>query len=124
MLEKKTELGDIRFSRNVILKIVDDAADQTDGKVTVQNFKGKYKSVMPGSNVIFKETDNGVTIDVFVVIRFGASISKCCRMMIDYINENIEKVMGEKPYSVKIIVTGVQSNEIAKRHIEFTDTEV
>lgn len=124
MLEKKTELGDIRFSRNVILKIVDDAAEKTDGKVTVQNFKGKYKSVMPGNNVIFKETEDGVNIDVFVVIRFGASISKCCRSMIDYIKENVEMVMGEKPNSVRIIVTGVQSNEIARRHIEFTDTEV
>lgn len=124
MLEKKTELGDIRFSRNVILKIIDDAAEKSDGKVTVQNFKGKYKSVMPGNNVIFKETEDGMDIDVFVVIRFGASISNCARSMIEYINENVEKVMGEKPNVVRIIVTGVQSNEIARRHIEFTDAEV
>lgn len=124
MLEKKTELGDIRFSRNVILKIVDDAADKSEGKVIIQNFKGKYISVMPGNNVIFKETEEGVTIEVFVVIKFGASISGCCRDMIDYINNEVERVMGEKPAQVKIIVTGVQSNETARRYIEFTDTEV
>ncbi|MDD4200505.1 MAG: Asp23/Gls24 family envelope stress response protein [Eubacteriales bacterium] len=123
MLEKNTELGDIRFSRNVIFRIVEDAADMTDGAVTIHNYKGKYKSVMPVSNITFTETEGGVEIIVFVVIKFGASISGACKAMIDYINENTEKLMGERPYLVKIIVTGVQSNEIAKRHIEITDAE-
>lgn len=119
MLEIRNKLGDIRFSRNVIFKIVDDAIASCGGRVSLYNYRGKYKNVMPGKDEVkFTETPQGVDITVFVVINFGVSIHKSTEKIRRYIYENVEKVMGEKPHSVKIVVTGVQSKEIAKRHIE------
>ena len=40
MLEIRNRLGDIRFSRNVILKIVEDAVASCDGRVSLLNYKG------------------------------------------------------------------------------------
>ncbi|MDO4177071.1 MAG: Asp23/Gls24 family envelope stress response protein [Bacillota bacterium] len=120
MLEITNELGDIRFSRNVILRIVDDAVETCDGRVTVHNFKGKYKSVMPGHDgVTYLETPDGVDITVYVVVNFGTSIRENCGRISAYINENVERVMGERPHNVRIVVTGVQSKEIARRNIVF-----
>lgn len=121
MLERKTELGDIRFSRSVIERIVEDAADDCGGKVMLQNFRGKYMPAVPGREILFEETPEGVAITVYIVVSFGTSIKKCTGHMMEYISSNIEKVMGEKPYNVKIVVTGVQSVETAKRHIEITE---
>lgn len=121
MLERKTSLGDIRFSWNVIMRIINDAIEECNGKVVLQNYKGKYKSMVAGNNVILKETPEGVDIELFVVIRFGASFLATNRQIINYVYDKVEKVMGERPHSVKVTVTGVQSRLIAKRHIEFTD---
>lgn len=120
MLEMTNDIGDIRFSRNIILRIVDDAVETCGGRVTVYNFKGRYKSVMPGNDgVAYTETPEGAEITVYVIIRFGASIRENCRKILDYINDTVEKVMGERPRNVRIVVTGVQSVEIAGRHIVF-----
>ena len=118
MLEIKTNLGDIRFSKNVMLKIVEDAISLCDGSVYLCNYKGKYKNVMRSSEeMIFAETPEGVEITIFVVVRFGTSIKQNSRKIIDYIYDNVEKVMGERPQKVTMIVTGVQSREIARRYI-------
>ena len=80
---------------------------------------GKYKSVMPGNDeVVFVETPEGADITVYVVINFGVSIHDSTEKIRNYIFDNVEKVMGERPNRVKIVVTGVQSREIARRHIE------
>lgn len=119
MLEIRNRLGDIRFSRNVMLKIVEDAVASCDGRVSLLNYKGKYKSVMPGNDeVVFVETPEGADITVYVVINFGVSIHDSTEKIRNYIFDNVEKVMGERPNRVKIVVTGVQSREIARRHIE------
>ena len=53
---------------------------------------------------------------------FGASIGKYSKRMLTYIYENVEKVMGRRPSSVTIVVTGLKSKDnIAKRHIEITE---
>ena len=117
MLEKKTEYGYIRFSRSVIERIVNDAVDSCDGKAEVMNYKGKYKSVMPSSNIVLKETEEGTYITVYIVINFGVSIGEITGRIISIISDNVEKVMGERPAGVSIIVTGVKSHDIARRHI-------
>lgn len=114
-------MGDIRFSKSVIERIIEDAAASCGGNVAVFNFKSKYMTVIPNNHFTFKESSGGVEITVYIVVRFGASIKKYAKRMMDYIYDTVEKVMGERPKSVKIIVTGVRSREIAKRHIEITE---
>lgn len=121
MLEISTDLGDIRFSKNVITRIAEDAAESCDNSVSIFNYRGKYKPAMPGANIIYSETPDSIEITVNVVIRFGASISECTKKMLDYMYKNIEIVMGTRPDKITIIVTGIQSREIARRHIEITE---
>jgi len=135
MLEEKTEFGNIRFSTNVIKKIVTDAVHLTEGNVYIYHYRGKYQNAArditakrtlyngdkgdPGS-ILVADTDTGLKIAVWIVVKFGTSIKTTCVDIIDYIFENVEKVMGEKPEIVKVIVTGVESNEIAKRNLEYS----
>ena len=119
MLEKTNELGEIRFDKGVIESIVRNAANEWDGRVSLHNFKGKYKPSIPGNEIVFAETPDGMEIAAFVVIKFGTSINGCCNRMIEKIREDVKSALGEDVKSVKIIVTGIQSREIARRHIEF-----
>ena len=122
MFEKETDVGKIHFSRSVIERIIKDAVSGCDGKVFLNKYKGKYMSMVPGGDYTAEETDEGLDITVYVVISFGASIGKYSKQMLEYIYSNVEKVMGERPHHVKIIVTGVQSKkDIARRHVEITE---
>ena len=135
MLKIKTDLGEIRFSENVIKKIVTDAVHECDGKVYIYHHKGKYQNAVsgigsrmtlyngdkgdPGSIDVYDD-EIGLNITVYVVVKFGASIRNCCISILKYIDENVEKVMGAKASEIKVIVTGVESNELARRHLEYS----
>ena len=121
MFNKNTELGQIHFPPGVIERIIKDAVSGCDGRVFLNKYKGKYMSMVPGGDYTAQETEEGMDITVYVVIAFGASIGKYSKQMLEYIYDNVEKVMGERPHHVKIVVTGVRSKDIAKRHIEITE---
>ena len=121
MFDRETDLGKIHFTRSVIEKIIKDAVETCDGKVFLRNYKGKVRSLVQGSDYTIDQKEEGTDIVVYVVIAFGAGIGRYTRQMLDYIYDNVEKVMGERPNNVKIVVTGVQSKDIARRHIEITE---
>jgi len=132
MFEISNELGQIHFSKNVIYRICHDAAENCDGEVRIQNYKGRYQTKRPGlltprtasieeegGAIEIQEADNGITIKVYIVVRFGVSISGAANTMIDHIYREVESVFGQKPLSVTVVVTGTASKTIAKRNIEF-----
>ena len=135
MLDIKTELGEIRFSTNVIKKIVTDAVHLCDGKVYIYHYKGKYQNAMSGrtskmtlyngdrgdpNSIEVVDSETGLRITAYLVVKFGTSIKKSCIDILYYISRNVETIMGEKPESIKLIVTGIESNEIAKRNLEYS----
>ncbi|MDO4546285.1 MAG: Asp23/Gls24 family envelope stress response protein [Bacillota bacterium] len=130
MFELETKLGNIHFSQNIINKIVIDAVESCEGKAEILNYKGKYMNVVPGiaskinlyneetGGIQIKEDEFGVEIQVYVIVHFGTSIKQVTSKIIDSVYENMEKIMGEKPTKVTVVVTGTLSRNIAKRHIE------
>ena len=121
MFDRDTEFGHIHFTRSVIERIINDAVEGCDGKVFLRNYRGKYRSMVQGTDYTIEQTHHGTDIVVYVVIAFGAGIGKYTKQMLEYIYDNVEKVRGERPHHGKIVVTGVQSKDIAKRHIEITE---
>ncbi len=122
MFDKVTDLGQIHFPASVIERIVKDAVNTCDEKVFLNKYKGKYMSIASVGDHTAEEKDAGINITVYVIMSFGASIGKYSKRMLTYIYENVEKVMGRRPSSVTIVVTGLKSKDnIAKRHIEITE---
>ena len=130
MFELETKLGEIKFSPGIINRIVLDAVESCDGRAEILNYKGKYMNVVPGiasrmnlydeeaGGIQVQEEADGVFIRIFIVMRFGASIKKTTTRIINYVYEYTEKIFGEKPKKVTVVVTGTFSKNIAKRHIE------
>ena len=130
MFDIETKLGDIHFSSNIINKIVEKAIESCDGKVMLHNYKGALKDVMPvmaskinlfddnAASIEMINLDGEYAMKIFVVIKFGASIKAVTSKIIDSIYENTETILGKKPQNITVIVTGVASKNIAKRHIE------
>lgn len=115
-------MGKIHFTASVIERIIKDAVSGCDGRVTLENYKGRYMGAVSGKGWDIDETDDGLNIKIYIIIAFGAGIGKYSSQIIDYVTDNVENVMGESPREVKIIITGVQSGkEIVKRHIEIPE---
>lgn len=120
-----TSIGTISVTKSLIGRIVAEAVSQFDGKVLVSNHKGKLPKQLPkknsGEEVNSMELsfgENGLDLRVFIVIRFGTSITMVTNRLIDTIQEKIKEVMGQEPNSVAVVVTGMISKNIARRHIE------
>ena len=87
-----------------------------------ENYKGRYMGTVSGKGWDIVETDEGLDLVIYILIAFGAGIGKYSTQIIEYVEDNVENVMGESPHDVRIIITGVQSGkEIAKRHIEIPE---
>lgn len=132
MFDIETKLGDIHFSPNIVNKIAEKAVEGCGGKVMLHNYKGALKDVMPvmaskmnlydesAAGVEVTKLDDGYMMKVYVVIKFGTSIKTVTSEIIDSIYENAEIILGRKPERVTVVVTGVVSKNIAKRHIEIS----
>ena len=115
MADIETKYGKIHFSHsNVITRIVNKAVESCEGRVILQNYKGGLNA----GSIDIVECEEGYQLKVYVVIRFGAGIKKCTSEIINSIYENTEKILGEKPQHVTVVVTGILSRNIARRHNE------
>ena len=127
MFTVETSLGVISVSKNAIGKIVTEAVDLFDGKVIISNHKGKVPGIVSKigglddiTNIEISAGEQGLDIRVFIVLRFGTSITRVTNSLVDEIHEKIKEMMGIEPNSVAVVVTGMISKNIARRHIEVT----
>ena len=127
MFTVETDLGTITVSRNAIGKIVTEAVERFDGKVIISNHKGKVPGIVSRiggmddiNSMEINYGENGLDLRVFVVLHFGTSITQVTNQLVDDIHEKTKETIGIEPNSVAVVVTGMISKNIARRHIEVT----
>ena len=130
MFDIETKIGNIHFSSSIINRIAEKAVEGCGGKAMLHNYKGALKDVMPvmaskmnlydesSASVEVSTFEDSYTMKIYVVLKFGTSIKESTAKIIDSIYENAEIILGTKPQKVTVVVTGVVSKNIAKRHIE------
>lgn len=130
MYSVETEIGTISITKNVIGKIITDAVDAFHGKVIISNHRGKIPRLVSKlggmdetSNMEINFGEDGIDVRVFIVIRFGTSITMVTNQLVDEIHETISIMTGREPNSVAVVVSGIISKNVAKRHIEVTTND-
>ena len=114
MFDIETKIGDVRFSQNIINRIAEKAVEDCNGNAILQNYKGGINAAA----VELIQDEESYDLKIYIVMKFGASIKKTTLEIIDSVYENAEKILPKAPRNVTVIVTGVLSKNIAKRHIE------
>ena len=120
MYKRTTEIGSITLSKNVIGNIITDAISEMNGKLVLCNSKGKT-GMLEIKNMTFVEIsgeNENPDIKIYVLVRFGTSISLITEMLIDAVKLRVRVVTGISPETVAVVVKGVFSKNIAKRNIE------
>jgi len=121
----ETENGSISIDKAVIGKIITDTVDLFNGKVLISNHKGKVSSFVSKlgvnddvNNIEINMGKNGLDIRLYVVIRFGTSISMVTEHLIQSIKENIELITNLEANSIAVVVSGMFSKHFVRRNIE------
>ncbi|MDD7308076.1 MAG: Asp23/Gls24 family envelope stress response protein [Eubacteriales bacterium] len=116
-----TEYGSIGINKSIITQMVTDAVDAYSGKARLGNAKAVFNifSNDESSNIDIVWDDEGIYINIFLIIKFGTSISRVTNGIIDYIEKNIKVTFGDIPHKIRILVTGIESKQqVIKRDIE------
>ena len=116
-----TEYVSIGINKSIITQIVTDAVDAYSGKAWLGNAKAIFNifSNDESSNIDIVWDDEEIYINIFLIIKFGTSISRVTNGIIDYIEKNIKVTFGDVPSKIRILVTGIESKQqVIKRDIE------
>lgn len=119
--------GIITLDRSVVRIIVAEAMQQFDGSM---QFAAQYKGTVPGwllklsggsesSSMDISMGKKGMIIRVFVVIRFGTSISKVTNQLMNEICKSVFQTTGISVEKISVMVAGLIFNKhVVKRKIE------
>ena len=116
-----TEYGSIGINKTIITQMVTEAVDAYSGKAWLGNAKAVFNifSNDESSNIDIVWDDEEIYINIFLIIKFGTSISRVTNGIIDYIEKNIKVTFGDIPSKIRILVTGIESKQqVIKRDIE------
>ena len=111
----ETKYGTIAIANTVIATVVGGAATDVYGIVGMaskQIFRDNFNEILNRDNysrgVVVRQDDDGVTVDVFIIVGYGLKISEVCRNVQDKVKYNLESMLGITAQAVNVIVQGVR----------------
>ena len=121
--------GNVKISDEVIATIAQIAANEVDGIIgTGSSFAGEIKQILskkaPAGKGVKVVTENGeVTVDISVVVEYGAKIPAVSRELQENVKKNVESMTGLSVRKVNIHVVGIEVKEEEKEEIKEEKSE-
>ena len=125
-LSRKTDLGEIKISDQIIEDMITDIFSGPDMRNKIwppskYAYKiGKLHGIAdPGSGLELESTsdkEGRIKIEFSVIVRFGISIRKTTREFSDKLYESMKYQLGIEPDVIIINIAGVKSKQIARRN--------
>ncbi len=111
--EQKSELGKVEISPEVIEVIAGIAASEVDGVATMRgNFATgvaeKLGRKNHGKGVKVELGEEGITVDVSVVISYGVSVPEVAKLIQSNIKQALQTMTAIELQAVNVHVVGVQ----------------
>lgn len=111
----QTENGQIELSNEVIATVVGGAATDNYGVVGMasrnqirDNFNDILKKENFARGVVIRQEDDGVAVDVYIIVGYGTKISTICRNVQEQVKYNLETMLGFSAKTVNVYVQGVK----------------
>jgi uncharacterized alkaline shock family protein YloU len=116
--EVKTLSGTIAVDKAVLGHIIRREADALGGKVVLSNAKGKPVGDDVGFFDCAWSDEGSFDLRVYVILRFGTSISVVTHALIHRLRAQIEALTGLRAQHIAIAVKGMLSKNISRRDLE------
>ncbi|AQP54066.1 Asp23/Gls24 family envelope stress response protein [Vagococcus penaei] len=111
----KTQAGTIEISNEVIATVVGGAATDIYGIIGMASknqIKDNLNEILGKENysrgVVVRQEENGVAVDVYIVVSYGTKISEVSRNVQEKVKYNLETMLGVVANSVNIFIQGVR----------------
>ena len=111
----KTKYGVIDIDNSVIATVVGGAANDIYGIVGMASknqIRDNLNDILNRENyargVLVRQEDNGVNIEVNIIVGYGTKISEVCRNVQAKVKYNLETMLGLTANAVTVIVQGVR----------------
>jgi uncharacterized alkaline shock family protein YloU len=111
----KTQFGEIDISNEVIATVVGGAATEIFGIVGMasknqirDNLNDILKKENYSRGVIIRQEDNGVIVDVYIVVSYGTRISEVSRNVQEKVKYDLETMLDLSAQAVNVYVQGVR----------------
>lgn len=125
LYKEETQNGSIVIEKAVFAKIIAETVMQFNGKVVISNYKNKATTFVAKigvmdeiNNMDITVGEKGLDIKLYILVKFGTSISMVTNTLINDIHDRIYEFTSIEPNSVAVVVTGMISKNIVKRNIE------
>ncbi|APB30489.1 MULTISPECIES: Asp23/Gls24 family envelope stress response protein [Enterococcaceae] len=111
----KTQAGTIEISNDVIATVVGGAATDIYGIVGMASknqIKDNLNDILGKENysrgVVVRQEENGVAVDVYIMVSYGTKISEVSRNVQEKVKYNLETMLGVVANSVNVFIQGVR----------------
>lgn len=111
----KTHAGTIDIANDVISTVVGGAATDNYGVVGMAShnpvrdgFNQILRRENYGKGVVVRQLDNGISVDVNIIVSYGTKISEVCKSVQQKVKYNLESMLGITANSVNVFVQGVR----------------
>ena len=111
----KTPAGMIDIANDVIATVVGGAATDNYGVVGMASrnpLKDGVNQILGRDSfhqgVVIRQQDNGIAVDVYIIVGYGTKISAVCKSVQEKVKYNLEAMLGVTANSVNIMVQGVR----------------
>ena len=124
--EMDSQIGRITLDNAVLGSIIKRAAAATGGRIILSDTKGKpikptsLKGSDDGGFFDVDWTNDGLDVEIYVVIKLGGSLNALAETMIENIFATIRALISITPSSITVIIKGIQAKNISGRDIRVT----
>ncbi|MDR2163205.1 MAG: Asp23/Gls24 family envelope stress response protein [Clostridiales Family XIII bacterium] len=125
LYKEKAERGRIRYGENIIGNVARRVIEETDGCAVPSDVKGRQlKGLATGAAddaiVDAEFRDGSLNVKMYILVRFGSSISRACEEIDRGFRKEIPRVTGAEVGELTIFVKGLLSKNVSKRDIKVT----
>ena len=114
----QNQFGNIDISNEVIATVVGGAATEIFGIVGMASknqIRDNLNEILKRDNyskgVVIRQEDEGIAVDVYIIVGYGTKISEVCRNVQDKVKYNLDSMLGITAESVNVIV------QIGRAHV-------
>lgn len=113
-IKVETDLGSVNITKDVIANIAGSSAIECYGLVgmatrsATSGIVNLLKKENLSKGVKIEETDEGLLIDLFVIVQFGTKISVVAENIIEQVRYNVENQTGLKVKKVNVNIEGMK----------------
>ena len=111
----KNKLGNIDITNDVIATVVGGAATEIFGIVGMASknqIRDNLNEILKRDNyakgVVVRQEDEGVAIDLYIIVSYGTKISEVCHNVQEKVKYNLKSMLGVTAHSVNVYVQCVK----------------